>query len=234
MNLLEVRDVSFAYRRNPVALRDVSFCVEPGIIGLVGPNGAGKSTLLRLIAGLDTPAAGHILVNGQKPDALLRNGAVGMLPETPVFDGYLRVRDFLLGIGALAQKPVEQALSASDGLLELRLDALSLGQKRRVELAAALIAEPRLLLLDEPTNGLDPFAITELRKTLTGLRGPAMHVIVSSHHLDELQRIADTIVVLRAGTCLGSWSREDILRDHGTVETLFHELLGNPITTEPM
>lgn len=234
MNLLEVRHVSFGYRKNTAVLRDVSFSVEPGITGLVGPNGAGKSTLLRLIAGLEIPESGDILVNGQKPGARLHSETVGLIPETPVFDGYLRVGDFLSGIAAIAQKASDSALAAAYGLLDLRLATLSLGQKRRVELAAAMIGEPRLLLLDEPTNGLDPFAISELRNTLIALKSPSMHIVFSSHHLDELQRIADTIVLIRAGSCPGCWSREAVIRDHGSVENLFHEALGNSLITEPL
>jgi ABC-type multidrug transport system ATPase subunit len=227
MNTIDILNVSFRYPKGRVsALVDVSFRAAPGIIGLVGPNGAGKSTLLRLLAGLESPTAGEIRVNGKAPAALAHAGAIGLLPETPVFDEYLTVREFIGGLGALAGINTESALAGVAAIQDARLGALSLGQKRRVELAAATIGMPALLLLDEPTNGLDPFAVTELRHRVMDMRNDLLWIVFSSHHLDELQRIADTIVVIEAGRSLGCWTRDEVMRDHGSLEALFHDTLG--------
>jgi ABC-type multidrug transport system ATPase subunit len=234
MSTIDIRNVSFRYARSRAhALEDVSFRAAPGVIGLVGPNGAGKSTLLRLMAGLESPTAGEIRVNGKAPAALAHAGAIGLLPETPLFDEYLTVREFIGGLGALATINTESALAGLAAIQDARLGTLSLGQKRRVELAAATIGMPALLLLDEPTNGLDPFAVTELRHRVMDLRNDLLWIVFSSHHLDELQRIADTIVVLEAGRSLGCWTRDEVMRDHGSLEALFHETLGTRAARQP-
>jgi ABC-type multidrug transport system ATPase subunit len=234
MSVIETSNVSFRYpgSRAP-ALEDVSFRAGPGIIGLVGPNGAGKSTLLRLMAGLEPPTAGEIRVNGKPPSALANAGAIGLIPETPLFDEYLTVSEFIEGLGTLSDTNAEAAMANVAAIHDSRLGMLSLGQKRRVELAAATIGMPALLLLDEPTNGLDPFAVTELRHRVTTLRSDLLWIVFSSHHLDELQRIADTIVVLQAGRSLGCWTRDEVMRDHGSLEALFHDKLGTRTADQP-
>jgi ABC-type multidrug transport system ATPase subunit len=227
MSMIEISNVSFRYSGSrTAALEHVSFRAGPGIIGLVGPNGAGKSTLLRLMAGLESPTTGEIRVHGKPPVALADAGAIGLIPETPLFDEYLTVKEFIGGLAALSEMSAEGALASLAAIHDSRLGAISLGQKRRVELAAATIGTPALLLLDEPTNGLDPFAVTELRHRVTALRSDLLWIVFSSHHLDELQRIADTIVVLQAGRCLGCWSRDEVINGHGTLEALFHDTLG--------
>ena len=229
MSTIEISNVSFRYPGSrSAALEDVSFRAGPGIIGLVGPNGAGKSTLLRLMAGLESPSAGEIHVHGKAPAALAHAGAIGLIPETPLFDEYLTVNEFIGGLGALSEMDAAGALAGVATIRDSRLGALSLGQKRRVELAAATLGMPGLLLLDEPTNGLDPFAVTELRNRVIALRNDLLWIVFSSHHLDELQRIADTIIVLQAGRSLGCWSRDQVMNEHGSLEALFHDILGTP------
>jgi ABC-2 type transport system ATP-binding protein len=152
------------------ALDGVSFAVGAGVTGVIGPNGAGKSTLLRLLAGLHEPDRGTVLVNGSPPRVVRRSGKVGLIPETPIFDDYLTVEEFITGLCRLLDLTVGRAAQQLEEIWHRPLGSLSLGQKRRVELAAALTADPDLILLDEPTNGLDPFAIAQLRETVGSLR----------------------------------------------------------------
>ena len=94
-----------------------------------------------------------------------------------------------------------------DGLRHRRLDSLSLGQRKRVALAATLLGSPDVTLLDEPTNGLDPLAVRGLREALMVEREQGRNLVVSSHHLDELQRIADVLVFMKGGRAAGTWTR---------------------------
>lgn len=204
---------------------------QPGITGLVGPNGAGKTTFLRAVAGLLPPTSGSLEIHGVEADVYVSRGEIGFLPENPVFPWYLTVEEFLEGLGSGADARLREAPGAEraallHGLLNKRLDSLSLGERKKVALSAALLGAPRVLLLDEPTNGLDPTAVRGLRHALMGERERGITVIVSSHHLDELQRIADGLVFLKDGAAEGAWTRDAALAAFGSLEVLFDHVFG--------
>ena len=230
---LDVRNVVFCYPRNAEpALADVTFRIGAGITGIVGPNGAGKSTLLRILAGFVSPQSGTVRIDGRPPRELRTACRIGLIPETPWFDDYLTVADFIGGLATITGTSAAPALAHLDEIADRQLGALSLGQKRRVELAAALLNDPDLVLLDEPTNGLDPFAIAEMRRQLESMNVQRRTVFVSSHHLDELQRTADQFVLLAKGRFIGCWERAAAINEHGSVEGLFHGVLGNLASAE--
>lgn len=222
MPVIELRDVAFAYpgRRSENALHGVTFTIQAGVTGLIGPNGAGKTTLLRLIAGILLPSHGSLTINGASADTYRRKGGTGLIPETPRFDGYLRVGEFLNGLAGMLGVRHSLASSLSE-LWHSRLSTLSLGQKRKVELAAAFLGRPDVILLDEPTNGLDPFSVIELRKQIFASNSGQRTLVISSHHLDELQRTVDHLVLLEHGRCRGCWSREEAIKEYGSLEALF-------------
>jgi len=197
----------------------------PGITGLVGPNGAGKTTFLRSACGLLTPTSGRIEIEGRAPTDYVADQGIGFLPENPILPPYLTMGEFLEGLPPFeANQPAEEGprwILRVEELLERSCDALSLGQRKKVALAASLKGNPSVLLLDEPTNGLDPLAVKELRKTLMEERERGITIIVSSHHLDELQRVADALVFVRAGTQAGAFTRADALRGFPSLEALF-------------
>lgn len=227
MATVELRDVSFTYRRNghPVIDR-VTATIPPGVMGLVGPNGAGKSTLLRIIAKYLRPSSGSVeIISGDAAGPL---PLVGLIPETPLFDGHLEVGDFLTGIATLAKLPNPTFRDGLNNIWHTRLSELSLGQKRKVEIAAALIGMPSVLLFDEPTNGLDPFALRDLRGTIDMCNDGKRAIVVSSHHLDELQRSADSLLVMSAGRMIGVWTREQMAAEHGSIEALFKNRVPQP------
>ncbi|MBX3133328.1 MAG: ABC transporter ATP-binding protein [Gemmatimonadaceae bacterium] len=205
--LLSCRDLVHRYARDRApALDGVTLALGDGIVGLVGANGAGKSTLLRCIAGLERHSSGQLLVRGLPAQAYRLQHGIGSIPERPYFPSYLTAAEFLTGMRQRAGSPVatepEHELADSLGLAEIasyRLDALSLGQSRRVELLAALIGDPDLVLLDEPTNGLDPIALAALRRGILASHRPGRLILVSSHHLDELQRIVQRVVLMSGG-----------------------------------
>ncbi|MGW8265128.1 MAG: ABC transporter ATP-binding protein [Longimicrobiales bacterium] len=232
---VSARELRVSYGTNKSAgegLKGFTADFHPGITGLVGPNGAGKTTFLRTVAGLLRPSRGRLEIHGMDPGAFLARGGIGFLPENPVFPRYLTVREFLKGLcfGADPERTKAREFEGAlqlQGIFEQRLDCLSLGQRKKVALSAACLGEPRVMLLDEPTNGLDPIAVRGLRQALMVERERRVTVIVSSHHLDELQRIADALVFLKDGVGVGAWARDAALTAFGSLEVLFdHVFVG--------
>ncbi len=191
------------------AIQELSLRIEEGrTIGLVGPNGAGKSTLISLIAGLIFPSRGSVLVGGYPARSLHARGSIGYMPESPVFLGLYTARQVLLYHGALSRLSRTDALRRASTLLERlglaeaaqrRCYSFSLGMRQRLALGVALMGDPRILLLDEPGNGLDPVGIAELRELLCELSRSGKTMIISSHRLDELEKVTSDFVFLKQG-----------------------------------
>jgi len=217
--------------RHQPALADVSLAIGPGITGIIGPNGAGKSTLFRLIAGVQEPDSGSVLIDGRKPRSYLSQHAIGLQPEAPAFQEELTVDEFLTGLARLARSEPHFPFG-TDELRTVRLGQLSLGQKRRVELAAALAGNTELILLDEPTNGLDPFAVIAFRDAVVASRVGNRTIIIASHHLDELQRIVDHVVLLNQGKVDLSCSTSEVVQQYGSFDGLFREMAATATATE--
>ena len=233
---LSAHNLVVDYRENGGVVRGLGgftarFC--RGVTGLIGPNGAGKTTFLRAAAGLLPPTRGRLEIRGKAPRSFLSAVGIGFLPENPSFPPFLTVEEFFLGItkepplvptpGPLVGWP-----SYLGPLLNKRMATLSHGQRKKVALTAAILGDPQLLLLDEPTNGLDPLAVRELREILRAQKERGATLIVSSHHLDELQRVADVLVFVRDGSVVTSMSREEALETFGTLEHLFESALRMP------
>ena len=225
--------LTLRYPDGTTALRDVSLALGAGLVGLVGANGAGKTSLLRVVSGLLAPSAGRVLVGGRGAVAHRIAHGIGSIPEGQRLPPYLTVAQFLAGLRRAAGSPPatkeETAIADAFALQDLAarpLPALSLGQRRRVELAAALIGDPDLVVLDEPTNGLDPLAMAALRRGLRDARRPGRLILVSSHHLDELQRIADWIVLMHEGRVVASEAAESLLARGDSLEQIFLHTAG--------
>jgi ABC-2 type transport system ATP-binding protein len=179
-----------------LAVDDVSFELAAGeIFALLGPNGAGKTTTLRMLAGLIKPSSGTVRVNG----------SIGLLTEAPGLWDRLTVERNLLvyaRLHGLAQP--ERAVDDTLDLFDIadrkhdRAAQLSKGLKQRVALARALLHRPDIVLLDEPTSGLDPESARDVRELILRLRGERRAVLISTHNLDEVQRVADRVAVLSA------------------------------------
>jgi ABC-type methionine transport system ATPase subunit len=196
---------------------------EGGISCVVGPSGAGKSTLLRAINRLMEPTSGEVYLDGEPTsgmDPLLLRRRVGMVFQLPALFG-ASVEEAILYGARLAGRDAE-----SDRLLEMvGLDAsfggrdpqgLSVGQQQRVSVARALALEPEVLLMDEPTSALDEAArrrIEELVRELNASLG--LTIVVVSHHLDQVERLADHVVLLAAGRSEGEWGREEFFSREG-------------------
>jgi ABC-2 type transport system ATP-binding protein len=190
-----------------VVVDDVSFEVgRSEIVALLGPNGAGKTTTMRMLAGLIAPTSGSVAIDGvgltPATGTLLRS-RIGFLTESPGLWDRLTVRENLRvysGLYGLAHPDgvIDRAL----GLFELtghasaRAAELSKGMRQKVALARALLHEPRILLLDEPTSGLDPEITRSVRTLLDNRRAAGCSILLSTHNLDEAERLADRVAVL--------------------------------------
>ncbi len=219
---IRVIQASKRYKNHEVLSR-VDLSVRRGEIhAIVGLNGAGKTTLMRLILGMTGASDGRVVLNGTDVDAVTSAGwgSIGHLIETPLAYPELTVQQNLVAaarLAGLAPAPAgESARTLADEFVlakwwKKRVRTLSLGNRQRLGLAIALIADPRLLVIDEPTNALDPAGVLVVREALQRrVREYGMTVLVSSHHLDEVARIADRITVMSEGRIVGSLDPQGI------------------------
>jgi len=203
---LELDHVSRWYG-NVVAVNDISFALGPGVTGLLGPNGAGKSTLLHLMAGLLAPSAGRVLVEGatawRRPE-MYRH--IGLVPEREAVHQYLTGHGFAR-LNARLQGLADPDAAAARAIATVDLtDAAdraiatySKGMRQRAKLAGALVHEPTVLLLDEPFNGLDPRQRLHMMTLLRSMAAEGRTILFSSHILEEVERLADSVLVVYAG-----------------------------------
>jgi len=220
------------------AVEDVSLEVAQGeIVALLGPNGAGKTTTMRMLAGLIAPTRGIVTIDGIRMErssgsALL--GRIGFLTETPGLWDRLTVRENLhiyAELYSLAHpaRVVDAALDTFglQSYAASRAAELSKGLRQKVALARTLLHEPRVLLLDEPTSGLDPEVTRSVRGMLTEKRRAGCAVLVSTHNLDEAERLADRVAVLH--TRLLALDRPAALRKRLTTGRLLARVGGDPL-----
>jgi len=197
-----------------LAVDRISLAVDAGeIMGLLGPNGSGKTTILRILAGYLRPSAGTARIAGLDvvDDSLAARRCVGYVPEDVPLYGGMAVREFLVFMGRLKGLTAPGLSGAvSEAMHRLRLEQmhdvqigrLSRGYRQRVAIAQALLGNPALLILDEPTNGLDPRQIIEMRELIRSLGGERT-ILVTSHILGEIERVADRVAILLDGRLLG-------------------------------
>ncbi len=197
------------YFNTRTAVEDLSFELARGeVFALLGPNGAGKTTTLRMLAGLIEPSSGSIHIDGEalsRSNAGRLRGRTGLLTEAPGLWDRLTVRQNLLVYARLyglasPRKAVEASLDLF-GVADRGGDVaaqLSKGLKQRVALARTLLHEPDVVLLDEPTSGLDPESARDVRELVRRLRDERRAVLLSTHNLDEVERVADRVAVLRS------------------------------------
>jgi ABC-2 type transport system ATP-binding protein len=216
--VIDVRNLSKRYG-GTLAVDGLSFTVRPGqVTGFLGPNGAGKSTTMRMMLGLDRPAEGRVLIDGElfprSPQPLRRVGA--LLEATGAHRGR-RAHDHLLWLARSNRIPVARVpqvleLVGLGGVARRRIKGFSLGMSRRLGIAAALLGDPPVLLFDEPANGLDPEGIVWLRDLMKGLAGEGRTVFVSSHLMSEMALTADHLIVIGRGRLLADTSMAGFIR----------------------
>lgn len=220
-------------RREPTlvhAVRDVSLSAPDGhITGLLGPNGAGKTTTLRMLAGLITPSAGRMTVDGidvgLQPQAAIAR--MGVLSDARGLYPRLSARENIVYFGHLQGMSRDAAHSRAEALaqmldmqplLERRTEGFSQGERMKTALARALVHDPANIVLDEPTNGLDVLATRALRETLRFLRTPeggAKCIVFSTHIMQEVERLCDSVVVVSQGVSVARGTVAELLQRTG-------------------
>jgi ABC-2 type transport system ATP-binding protein len=217
--VLAVEHVSRWYG-NVVAVNDISFGLGPGVTGLLGPNGAGKTTLLHLLAGLLQPSAGTVTVGGE---VAWRNPPVyrklGLVPEREAVHPYLTGREFVqlnarLQDVANLDAAVQRAIATVDlaDAADRQIGTYSKGMRQRIKLAGALVHDPPILLLDEPFNGMDPRQRLHMIELLRSMAAAGRTILFSSHILEEVERLADSVLVIYAGRLAASGDFRSIRR----------------------
>ena len=217
--LLQTRALTKQYGRHR-AVDQVSMHIKKGAIyGFIGRNGAGKTTTLRMISGLASPTAGEIELFGCRGRELSRiRSRVGCLIEGPGLYGSMSARDnlkmksMLLGVYKRGYEEELLDIVGLGGVGKKPVKRYSLGMKQRLGIALALVGEPDLLVLDEPINGLDPQGIAEVRDTVLKLnRERNMTILISSHILEELSKIATDYGIIHNGTLLQELTNEELM-----------------------
>jgi ABC-2 type transport system ATP-binding protein len=195
-----------------VAVSDVSFEVRPGITGLLGPNGAGKTTLLRMMTGLADVSSGRVTMFGQPVrdnPALYRR--IGVMSEHETVYGFMTGLEFVALMAQLRDVPdLARAVDRAIGLVDLadaqhrRMDTYSRGMRQRMRLAATVVHSPDVLILDEPLNGADPRQRVHFKRLLQQLAADGCTILLSSHILEEVEELADTVLLIVNGKLAAS------------------------------
>jgi ABC-2 type transport system ATP-binding protein len=208
---IELQGISRWYG-NVVAVNDITMSIGPGVTGLLGPNGAGKSTILHMIAGFLEPSKGTLTVNGAKttknPDIYRQ---LGLVPERDSVYAFLTGEQFVRASAKLQKLPdIAQATKTAIDLTEMRdakdrkISTYSKGMRQRIKVAAALVHDPEILLLDEPFNGMDPRQRLHMMDLLSRLGEQGRTILFSSHILEDVEKLAETIQVMVAGRLAAS------------------------------
>ncbi|MCW3022589.1 MAG: transporter ATP-binding protein [Conexibacter sp.] len=206
-------------------------------VGLLGPNGAGKSTTIRMLTAQAIADEGEIEVLGHTlpEDSKAARAEMGVVPQLDNLDVTLTVEQNLLVFSYLYRIPRTERRAAIDRALDVanlrdrrgsRVDELSGGMRRRLLIARALVHQPRLVLLDEPTVGLDPQVRQELWALIDRLRTEGASILMSTHYIEEAERLADTVVVVANGQAVAVGRPSDLVAEHAGAEAL--EVYGPP------
>ena len=221
--MLELQGLSRRYG-DVVALDDLSFTVREGqMFGFVGPNGAGKTTAMRIVLGVLEPDRGEVRWRGRPVDAEIRR-RFGYMPEERGLYPKMRVRDQLEYFARLHGLPAAEAGNAAGYWIERlgvadraddRVEALSLGNQQRVQLAAALVHNPEVLVLDEPFSGLDPVGVDVLAEVLAERSADGIPVIFSSHQLELVERLCEAVAIINRGRLVAAGPVEELRASRG-------------------
>lgn len=227
-NMIEVSHLRKQYN-TLVAIEDISFTVEKGsITGFVGPNGAGKSTTLRCIVGLVKPTSGSVTIMGQdyydigNPSSVI-GVALDAAKLHPGRSGYstLKIASDIIGCPKIRIQEVLKECGLTMKEAKRKIKSYSLGMRQRLAIAQALLSNPSILILDEPMNGLDPKGIRWMREFLKNFAEKGGTVLISSHLLYEMEKIADHIVLINQGRIIIDKSTTELNVEGDDLENIF-------------
>ena len=211
-----------------ISTDNVSFNINKGTIhGFIGPNGAGKTTTIKTLIGAYKPTSGDLLINGHKAGSIQANAVIGYIPERASFPKYMSTIDYLVTMARLSGLKKKDAKVKSENILKglglydqrkRKPFSFSSGMQKKILLAQALITKPEILILDEPAANLDPTARKELFDQLIELRNQGKTILISSHILQELERIIDEVTFIYSGEILFSGKTSEF---NETVDKVF-------------
>ena len=220
--MIEIRSLTKRFG-SLTAVDDVSFDVTRGeVLGFLGPNGAGKSTTMKMVTGFLAPDGGTIRIGGVDvtADPVTVKRWIGYLPEGAPLYGEMTTGAFLRFIagirglrGAEARRRIESAIDqvSLESVIEMPIDTLSKGFKRRVGLAQAIVHDPHILILDEPTDGLDPNQKHEVRTLIRGMSADKV-IVLSTHILEEVEAVCTRATIIANGRLVSDGTPDDLLR----------------------
>lgn len=223
-NVVEARSLTKRYGAF-TAVDEVDFDVRPGeVLGMLGPNGAGKSTTMRMIYQVTPSSGGSLRVFGHESgiEARAIKARLGVVPQMDNLDEDLTVRDNLRIHGryhglnaAAARAKADELLAFADlsGKARARVNELSGGMKRRLTMARGLVSQPDLVILDEPTTGLDPQVRLSLWDKLDELKGRGATLLMSTHYMDEAERLCDRLLIMDRGRIVADGTPRSLIRD---------------------
>jgi ABC-2 type transport system ATP-binding protein len=221
------------------AVRGIDLDVHAGeVFAFLGPNGAGKTTTVEILEGYRKRSGGEVTVLGEDPqrgDRAWRE-RIGIVLQSCRLDPYLTVRESL-GLYAgyySAPRPVDEVIELV-GLAtkaDARTGGLSGGQQRRLDVGMALVGDPELLFLDEPTTGFDPSARRQAWETIAGLRELGKTVFLTTHYMDEAQRLADRVTIISRGKVVASGTPEDLGDRESLPTTISYRLGGEEVSVQ--
>lgn len=233
--MIEFKALSKSYG-SFAAVRDLTFTVGRGeVFGFLGPNGAGKTTTIRMVMGILVPSSGHVVLDGLdcQRDRTEVKRHVGYLPDSPIFYDFLRGREILEFVSEMhGQSRAAARRNAAKLLAEFGLDDASeefavnysMGMRKKLGLACALIHDPQVLILDEPTNGLDPRAAREVQDRLHRCAEEGKTIFLSTHLLDMAERLCSRVGIIHEGHLVGLGtiaSLRDKVVPGGSLEDVF-------------
>jgi ABC-2 type transport system ATP-binding protein len=221
------------------AVRGIDLEVNRGeVFAFLGPNGAGKTTTVEILEGYRRRSGGEVTVLGEDPERAGRQWRerIGIVLQSGRLDPYLTVRESLqLYAGYFnAPRPVEEVISliGLEGKADERASRLSGGQQRRLDVGMALVGDPELLFLDEPTTGFDPSARRHAWDVIAGLRDLGKTVFLTTHYMDEAQRLADRVTIISAGRVVARGTPADLGEREKGATTIRYRSDGREITVE--
>ena len=222
------------------AVRGIDLEVAPGeIFAFLGPNGAGKTTTVEILEGYRHRTGGEVTVLGEDPERAGRawRDRIGIVLQTNRLDPYLTVRESLaLYAGYFSHpRPVAEVIGliGLEGKADDRARSLSGGQQRRLDVGMALIGDPELLFLDEPTTGFDPSARRQAWDVIAGLRDLGKTIFLTTHYMDEAQRLADRVTIIAGGEIVAQGTPEDLgEREKGAATIRYRTSEGEEVSVE--
>ena len=220
-------------KKKPI-IRNISLNVQKGqIVGLLGPNGAGKTTAFHILVGLTKPNSGNVLIDGKKitdmPIFERGNLGISYLPqESSIFRG-MNLEDNIFSILQISEKNAEIRKIKLENLLnefdiahlrKSKANVLSGGEKRRLEIARTLAANPKFLLMDEPLTGIDPISIDDIKIIITKLKRKNIGIIITDHNVRETLNIVDNVYIVNEGSIIFSGTPNEVVNNK-TVKTSY-------------